>query len=235
MTEPGPLLARGRDCDVYALDDARVLRRYRGRAHAGAAMEAAIMEQARNNGYPVPRVFDVTDTEMVMDRVEGPTMVDVMARRPWQIRKLARTLASLHHQLHDIPAPDGARAPLGEGSVIIHLDLHPLNVIMSPDGPVVIDWTNAGRGEGNADVALTWLLIMSGNPNEGAPGRSWSAFVNLMARLGRSLFARPFLAQFMRKDVMAHLDAVAAYKLVDQNMSEAEQRTIRRLAATTPR
>ncbi|MGQ0805323.1 MAG: hypothetical protein ACT4PI_15850 [Actinomycetota bacterium] len=75
---------------------------------------------------------------------------------------------------------------------------------------------------------MTWLLIMSGRPDEGL-------LTKLMAAVGRSLFARPFLARFVRKDVMAHLDAVAAYKLVDQNMSEAEQRTIRRLAATTPR
>jgi hypothetical protein len=34
---------------------------------------------------------------------------------------------------------------------------------------------------------------------------------------------------------MAHLDAAAAYKLADPNMSEAEQRAIRRLVATTRR
>jgi aminoglycoside phosphotransferase (APT) family kinase protein len=190
--------------------------------------EATIMERARTNGYPVPRVHEVTGTDLVMDRVDGPTMVEEMARRPWALRRYARTLAHLHHQLHDIPAPEGLDAPLGDGAVIVHLDLHPLNVIMSPQGPIVIDWTNAARGDANADVAMTWLLIMSGEPDEGL-------VTKLMARLGRSLFARPFVAQFMRKDVMAHLDAVAAYKLVDQNMSEAEQRTIRRLAATTRR
>jgi aminoglycoside phosphotransferase (APT) family kinase protein len=228
VTEPGPLLARGRDCDVFALDNMRVLRRYRRGRGRSMENEAAIMERARTNGYPVPRVHDVSGVDLVMDRIEGSTMVEEMARRPWALRRYARMLASLHHQLHDIPAPDGLNAPLGDGAVIVHLDLHPLNVIMAPQGPVVIDWTNAARGDGNADVAMTWLLIMSGQPDE-------SVFTRLMARLGRSLFAKPFLARFMRKDVMAHLDAVAAYKLVDQNMSEAEQRTIRRLAATTRR
>jgi aminoglycoside phosphotransferase (APT) family kinase protein len=190
--------------------------------------EAAIMERARTNGYPAPRVHDVTRTDLVMDRIDGPTMVDDMTRRPWRLRAHARTLAHLHHQLHDIPAPEGLDAPLGDGAVIVHLDLHPLNVIMGSQGPIVIDWTNAARGDGNADVALTYVLLMSGNPDEGA-------LVKLFARLGRSLFAEPFLARFVRKDVMAHLDAAAAYKLADPNMSEAEQAAIRRLAATTRR
>ncbi|MGQ0805322.1 MAG: phosphotransferase [Actinomycetota bacterium] len=137
MTEPGLLLARGRDCDVYALDTMRVLRRYRRVSGRSMESEAAIMERARSNGYPVPRVHDVTRTDLVMDRVDGPTMVEEMARRPWQLRRYARTLASLHHQLHDIPAPDGLPAPLGDGAVIVHLDLHPLNVIMGREGPIV--------------------------------------------------------------------------------------------------
>ncbi len=34
-----------------------------------------------------------------------------------------------------------------------------MNVILSADGPVVIDWTNAGRGDGDFDAALTWVLM----------------------------------------------------------------------------
>lgn len=229
MTEPGPLLARGRACDVFAVDDTRVLRRYR-KAWGGRSVEyeASVMELARTNGYPVPRVHAVTETDLVMDRIPGPTMLEVISRRPWKLRSCARLLASLHHQLHDIPAPESWRTPLGPGNVIVHLDLHPLNVLMGPDGPAVIDWSNAGRGDGNADVALTFVLMMSGNPDEGA-------LQKLAARFGRGLFVKPFLARFVRKDVMAHLDAAAAYKLADPNMSEAEQAAIRKLVATTRR
>jgi aminoglycoside phosphotransferase (APT) family kinase protein len=151
-----------------------------------------------------------------------------MARRPWRLRQHARTLASLHHRLHDIPAPTWLGTPLGDGAVIIHLDLHPLNVILGPDGPVVIDWSNAARGDGNVDVALTWLLIMAGRPDEGA-------FAKLLAAVGRSLFARPFLARFVRDEVMTHLAAAAGYKLADPNMRAVEHRAIRRLVANTRR
>jgi aminoglycoside phosphotransferase (APT) family kinase protein len=225
VSDPGPLLGRGRAADVYALDRTRVLRRYR--RPSCTPREAAVMERARADGYPVPRVHDLTETDLVMDRIDGPTMVDDMARRPWRLRQHARTLASLHHRLHDIPAPAWLGTPLGDGAVIIHLDLHPLNVILGPDGPVVIDWSNAARGDGNVDVALTWLLIMVGRPDEGA-------FTKLAA-VGRSLFARPFLARFVRDEVMAHLDAAAGYKLADPNMRAVEQRAIRRLVANTRR
>src|SRR5207249_1316855 len=48
----------------------------------------------------------------------------------------------LHEQLHRIAAPEGLGSA-GHGERLIHLDLHPENVILSPEGPVVIDWTNA--------------------------------------------------------------------------------------------
>src|SRR5260370_24192024 len=62
----------------------------------------------------------------------------------------------------------------------LHRDLHPINVLLSPKGPVVIDWTNAARGSGASDVALTWLLMTAGEiPGGGA-----------QAALGRALRGR---------------------------------------------
>jgi aminoglycoside phosphotransferase (APT) family kinase protein len=51
-------------------------------------------------------------------------------------------LARLHAQLHEIEAPP----ELGDGR-LLHMDFHPGNVILSPDGPVVIDWGIARAGE----------------------------------------------------------------------------------------
>jgi len=226
VSTPGSLLARGRDCEVFALDDRRVLRRYR--EARCTPREAAVMERARANGYPVPRVHDLTPTDLVMDRVAGPAMADDLIRRPWRLRQHARTLASLHHQLHDIPAPAWLDAPLGDGPVLIHLDLHPLNVILGPEGPVVIDWTNARRGNGDADVALTWLLTMTGQIDDGAAKQ-------IVTAIGRRSFARLFLARFVRAGVMAQLDAAAAYKLHDPNLRAGERAAIHRVIAETRR
>jgi aminoglycoside phosphotransferase (APT) family kinase protein len=54
-------------------------------------------------------------------------------------------------------------APFGDGDCILHLDLHPGNVIMGRDGAVVIDWTNACVGPAGFDVATTWVVTATGD------------------------------------------------------------------------
>jgi hypothetical protein len=98
-----------------------------------------------------------------MERIDGPSMVTVIDRRPWTINQEGHTLAKLHNRLHEIAGPEWIKeAPGGSGDRLIHLDLHPLNVILAERGPVVIDWPNASRGDGNVDVAPTWLLLATG-------------------------------------------------------------------------
>jgi tRNA A-37 threonylcarbamoyl transferase component Bud32 len=225
MPSRGPLVARGRDADVYAFGADRVLRRYR--EPSCTPREVAVMEHARGHGFPVPRVYELSPTDIVMDRVDGPTMIDDLARRPWRIPGHARTLAELHRRLHRIAAPGWLGAPLGPGHTLVHLDLHPLNVILTRHGPVVIDWANAARGEANADVALTWLLLATGVPD----GR----IMRIVAAAGRRLFAGHFLRRFPRAEVMAQLDAAAAYRLRDPNVRDAERRAIQTLLARAPR
>jgi len=62
------------------------------------------MAHARAHGYPVPRVYQWTSTDMVMDRLDGPSMLADLVRRPWRLVRHARTLAELHRRLHAIPA-----------------------------------------------------------------------------------------------------------------------------------
>ena len=68
--EPGTLLGAGRSADVYDVGGGRVLRRYRdGRDPTGVDAEAQVMGVARAFGVPVPEVFDVSGTDIVMERV----------------------------------------------------------------------------------------------------------------------------------------------------------------------
>jgi Ser/Thr protein kinase RdoA (MazF antagonist) len=140
---PGELVGSGRADDVYALDAERVLRRYRT-PHSCAA-EAALMRYLRAAGYPVPEVLGADGPDLVMEGLHGREMLADMA---------VRALAVLHDRLHDIPAAPGLPHPLGPGKRILHLNLHPGNVMLTADGPVVIDWTNASAGPPGADVAM---------------------------------------------------------------------------------
>jgi len=47
---------------------------------------------------------------------------------------------------------------------LCHGDLHPSNVILSDDGPVIVDWFDASRGDPVADIARTSMTLL----NDGA-------------------------------------------------------------------
>jgi aminoglycoside phosphotransferase (APT) family kinase protein len=204
------LIAAGRASEILDLGDGRVLRRFK--AGGDAEREALVMGHALAAGYPVPRVLEVLPDGLVLERVDGPTMLEVFFRRRWAFRRLASVLAGLHSRLHEIPAPPGLPS-IGPGDRLLHLDLHPENVILSPGGPVVIDWANARRGEPALDVALVWVIGATSGGG-GLPVR---------------LFLRRFLAHFDRAEILRALPAAAEYRLADVNVTDAERAAVRRL------
>jgi aminoglycoside phosphotransferase (APT) family kinase protein len=215
VRQPLRLLAAGRDAEIFEYGPHLVLRRSRhGRSMAG---EARIMEYVRTHGYPVPAVEEVSDDgcDLVMERVAGRSLVDTMTRAPWRLRHYGGVLADLHRRLHDIDAPAFLTpAPVGTGSSVVHLDLHPLNVIMSPAGPVVIDWSNAARGDPRVDVALAWALIAGAR----IPGRLIPALLGWT----RTMAVEGFLAPFDRPAIVAVLSDVVQWKATDPNMAPDE-------------
>ena len=97
-----------------------------------------------------------------------------------------------------------------DGQSLLHLDLHPDNVLMSPTGPVVIDWTNARAGDPDTDVALTWLIAeTSGGP------------------MGR-LAARLFRARVGEDAVLRGLPRAVEFRLADPHVTDAERLRVRR-------
>jgi aminoglycoside phosphotransferase (APT) family kinase protein len=159
-----PLLASGREADVYALDDQRVLRRYR--RDADVTGEAAAMRYLAGLGYPIPAVYEATGANLVLERLDGPTMAQALATGSLSIADGAAQLAGLLRRLHELPPWPGA-AP---GTSILHLDLHPENVLMSARGPVVIDWCNARPGDPDLDTGLSALILARSRSTASTPG-----------------------------------------------------------------
>ncbi|MEV6753738.1 phosphotransferase [Streptomyces sp. NPDC051214] len=160
------LLGSGRTADVFALDDTWVLRRYRD--GADATDEAAVMTYLSEHGYPVPRVRPAEpgapSTDLVMGRLVGPTMAEAAMRGAITPEEAAVILARLLHTLHALPA----RSSTSPTDHVLHLDLHPENVILTPEGPVVIDWTTSEEGAPGLDWAMSALILaevaVSGRP-----------------------------------------------------------------------
>lgn len=146
-------LASGQDSDVFIRSDGLLVKRTRtGR---DLRREAEMMLYLSGFGIPVPRVHDATAEELVMQYVPGPRMSEEIGRKPWLAGGLGEELADLHRRLDLIPAPDFLS---GEGN-LLHLDLHPGNVVLGPEGPVVLDWASAGKGDRRLDVALSWVSL----------------------------------------------------------------------------
>ena len=153
MPTTGRLLGSGRTADVYEIDEAWVLRRDReGRGDAVA--EAAVMAHVRAHGYPAPAVRPpVSRADLVMERLDGPTMLQALTAGALDAGEAGETLARLLRALHAVPGrvSDGAR--------VLHLDLHPDNVILVPDGPRVIDWANAEEGDPGLDWGMSAVIL----------------------------------------------------------------------------
>jgi Phosphotransferase enzyme family len=127
---------------------------------------------------------------VVYARIPGPTMWSCIARNVSSAPVMGELLASLHLQVlalvgpmalprqydrlaskirassgHLGVSPDLAGSRLPDPSRplrLCHGDLHPGNVILSDDGPVLLDWFDASRGVPLADVARSSILMGAG-------------------------------------------------------------------------
>ncbi len=139
---------------------------------------------------------------VVYSRVDGQTMSVEMRGRPGLADELAREFAAVHASIHarlgtglpslrerlEVKIRDAGPLPLDmrdralaalvrlpDEERLCHGDFHPENIVMTEDGPVVIDWVDAARGNPLADVARTRLLaLIAGWPID-AEERSWRA------------------------------------------------------------
>jgi aminoglycoside phosphotransferase (APT) family kinase protein len=221
--QPGKEIARGRDGAVYEHGPGLVLRKtFDGRSIAN---EARIIKYVGEHGYPVPRIESVSDdgTEIVMERLEGPMMMDAMTKQPWTMPRHVTALADLHDRLHAIPAPEWLRRLDAEGDAILHLDLHPMNVMITSRGPVVIDWTNAARGNALTDVATSYVLLVG--PQMPAP---W--VVRTLIHPVRVAIGRAFLRRYRGRELDERVAYAAELKQTDENMAPGERRRLARIA-----
>ena len=188
---------------------------------------------------------------IVYQRVDGPTMMDEFTARPWTLVRMARQLAELHAEMHTRPAPklpplrqrlerkiqaadplppdlkevalaDLDRLP--DDDALCHGDFHPDNVLMTAQGPVIIDWPDATRGHPLADVARTSLLIQVGGLPPGT-ARRW--LIQSFRALFLAIYLRRYfqlrVGQASRRDLAAWQLPVAAGRLSEDILEEREQ------------
>jgi aminoglycoside phosphotransferase (APT) family kinase protein len=137
-------------------------------------------------------------TASVWERAEGTSMWQLVVDRPEQSAALGKLLADVQQALLVLVPPvtlprqrdrlvskiRRAAATVDASLVraiallppqagtprLCHGDLHPSNVILGRDGPMIVDWFDACRGDPIADVARSLLLSDGASTPEHLPG-----------------------------------------------------------------
>ena len=221
------LIGRGRAADVYDLGGGRVLRRYRSAAAGSVEIEARAMAHLRTHGAPVPEVFSAEGADMVMERLEGPSMLDVLKSKPWRAAAIGRQLAELQAQVHRVPIDGLELRRFSEGESILHLDLHPDNVMLTARGPVVIDWSNVALGDPLADVMYSWMVMVTSSP-DGVPLLLRPLLQRVRNALTDGFIERTPIDAAARRWIVTACEL----RLADPNAYEAEKARVRAFAAT---
>jgi uncharacterized protein (TIGR02172 family) len=183
---------------------------------------------------------------LVYERIEGLSMLQDMNARPWALLKHARSLADLQAKIHrqsitglpsykdrlkfDIQRAQalseelrakalGILEALPDGQSVCHGDYHPGNIILTKDGPVVIDWMTACSGSPWTDVARSSLLLSIG-------AKSAGKMVSLPIRIVIQLYHRTYLNRYhMQNPRGKHeperwMPVIAAARLNEEILSE---------------
>jgi len=183
-----------------------------GAARASGVSVPAVLGTATVGGRP----------GIILERIDGIDMLTLIGSRPWLVWQVGRVTGEIHAALHaavapaDLPSikdvfrrhisesplvPDHLRggaldllAGLPDGDRLCHGDFHPGNVMRTDGEPVLIDWTNVTRGDPDADLCRTRLMLRMGDVPPGSP---------IVIRVGAG-FARRLLIDAYERSYRKH-------------------------------
>ena len=164
------------------------LRVFRSDQTAMARREVFAMNAARSAGLPVPKVHAKglwgDRPALLLDWMPGQPLKQELSMKPWRAWVYGHVLGQTQAAIHRVPSPPNLSHPvpwiewsnpdkilrnrllaLSTGpEALLHLDLHPLNVL-AERGQVtaVLDWANARAGDPRADLARTASILRFGS------------------------------------------------------------------------
>lgn len=152
--------------------------------------EALNLARIEETGLPVPHVLEVTKIDgkwaIVTTFIEGKTLAKLMEEEPERKAEYLALLVDVQLTIHRKTAPlltklkDKMNRKISQADLdatcryelhtrlegmprhnkVCHGDIHPSNIIISPDGkPYILDWSHATQGNASADAARTYLLF----------------------------------------------------------------------------
>jgi tRNA A-37 threonylcarbamoyl transferase component Bud32 len=260
----GEKIGEGSMSDVHAWAPGQVVKLFKaGIPRRIPWWEARMTRAVFAAGGPAPRVLDEVKVEgrrgLVLPRLEGPTLLQLLQTDAMPLREAGAILAALGLSVHQTPTPPDVlsirdymagslrlpdaqipervaagilalvdRLPTDER--LAHCDLHPGNVIMTAEGPRLIDWTGTKRGGAPLDLAVchflrTELVVES----LGSPERQQALSAAMQCEYARLAGKSP---EALRTAMEAHLPIVRVFFLLSGVARPAtRERLLQRLEA----
>ena len=234
-------IALGRTAEIYSYGEEKILKLFFSTTpQSWIDKEIEIGRYIQGSQLPVPKVYERVEinnrTGIVYERIEGPSLLNELATKPWNVVRHGRLLAKLHVQIHAVQAPENLETQrewatggipasekipkdtkanvlklldtLPDGNILCHGDFHPGNIIITPSGPVIIDWMTVSKGVASGDVARTLTILEAAKAPEGTPLRWLLEWI-------RKLFLATYLNTYLQlrtdiKESLAGWQAVMA-------------------------
>ena len=183
---------------VYRDGDRCIKVFHEGFSKADILNEALNLARIEGTGLPIPKLLEVTTVNgewaIIYEYIEGETLAQLMEKRPEKrdeylgqfvdlqllvqsktcplLNKLkdkmnskisqakldATTRYELHTRLEGMP----------KHNKVCHGDFNPSNIVISKDGPYILDWSHVTQGNASADAARTYLLFCLSGDTETA-------------------------------------------------------------------
>lgn len=181
------------------------------------ALNQARVEEA---GVRVPKVLEVSVIDgkwaIVSEYIPGKTLAQLMEENPQNKDAYLEQFVELQMEVHTHRAPllnklyDKMKRKIDETGLdattryelhtrldstphhnkVCHGDFNPSNIIMSENGPYILDWSHATQGNASADVARTYLLFWLNGDIDGA-----KKYLNLFCK--KSDTARQYVERWL--------------------------------------
>lgn len=218
--KPGACVGRGKTADVFEWGAHEVIKVFHGPAGAEQEAKNARTVHALGVRVPrVSGLVEYEGRScIVYEKVDGRSLLAHIDSTPASLSHAAGILADVQAELHQVrvDAPSNLRteltgkitnaqalserqkqqssailSKLPDGFALCHYDLHPDNILLASDGPVIIDWMNVLVGDPLADVARTSMMLKSTAVPPEAP--AW-----LRDRSARLFFHEQYLGRYAR-------------------------------------
>ena len=182
--------------------------------------EALNQARVEDAGVRVPTVLEVSVIDgkwaIVSEYIPGKTLAQLMEENPQEKDAYLEQFVDLQMDVHTHRAPllnklhDKMKRKIDETGLdattryelhtrldstphhnkVCHGDFNPSNIIMSENGPYILDWSHATQGNASADVARTYLLFWLNGDLDGA-----KKYLNLFCK--KSDTARQYVERWL--------------------------------------